>query len=207
MSLELRVDRRNFLKAGAIAAAASLAPTISAARGPDKQRLLAIAKAVLKEKEGEVAHRDVVALADFSAPSWIPRFHLVDLSKGEASSLLTAHGRGSDPGHTGWVKSFSNELGSNASSDGAYVTGVHYDGKYGRAIRLAGLDPENSNAERRAIVIHQAWYVSEAMIAQHGKLGRSEGCFALSEQGLQAALAALGPGRLLFAGKLSEMGV
>jgi hypothetical protein len=45
------------------------------------------------------------------------------------------------------------------------------------------------------------------MIAQHGKLGRSEGCFALSEQGLQAALAALGPGRLLFAGKLSEMGV
>jgi hypothetical protein len=203
----LRVDRRNLLKAGAIAAAASFAPSIARAQGLDGRRLVDIARAALFARGAEIRHRDVVALADFSAPSWKPRFHLVDMATGGVSSLLTAHGRGSDPAHTGWLKRFSNELGSNASSDGAYVTGVQYDGKYGRAIRLAGLDPENSNAERRAIVIHQAWYVSEAMIAQHGKLGRSEGCFALSEQGLQAALAALGPGRLLFAGKLSEMGV
>lgn len=146
-----------------------------------------------------------MALADFSSPSWTPRFHLVDLVNDEVASLLTAHGRGSDPAHTGWLRSFSNDVGSNASSHGAYATGAQYDGKYGRAMRLAGLDPENSNAERRAIVIHQAWYVSDDMIAKYGKLGRSEGCFALSDQGLQQTLARLGPGRLLFAGKLDEI--
>jgi hypothetical protein len=124
---------------------------------------------------------------------------------GTVTSHLTAHGRGSDPAHTGWLKKFSNEIGSNASSDGAYVTGVQYDGKYGRAIRLAGLDRQNSNAEARAIVIHQAWYVGDDMLAKYGKLGRSEGCFALSETGLAAALAALGPGRLLYAGKLDRL--
>jgi hypothetical protein len=124
---------------------------------------------------------------------------------GTVSSHLTAHGRGSDPAHTGWLRKFSNDFGSNASSDGAYVTGVQYDGKYGRAIRLAGLDPQNSNAEARAIVIHQAWYVSDDMIAKYGKLGRSEGCFALNEMGIAETLAALGPGRLLYAGKLDAV--
>lgn len=127
------------------------------------------------------------------------------MTTGTVASHLTAHGRGSDPAHTGWLKSFSNDIGSNASSDGAYVTGVQYDGKYGRAIRLAGLDARNSNAEARAIVIHQAWYVSDAMLAKYGKLGRSEGCFALSDAGLGAALEALGPGRLLYAGKFDSL--
>lgn len=178
---------------------------MAAVRGVDERHLLAVAEYLLKRNAKRIDHRDIVALADFSAPSWTPRFHLVDLAKREVSSLLTAHGRGSDPAHTGWLKSFSNEPGSNASSDGAYVTGAQYDGKYGRAMRLAGLDPENSNAERRAIVIHQAWYVGDDMISKYGKLGRSEGCFALSDAGLQQTLAALGPGRLLHAGKLDAL--
>ena len=32
----------------------------------------------------------------------------------------------------------------------------------------------------RAIVIHNAWYAEADMIQLHGKLGRSEGCFAFS---------------------------
>lgn len=183
-----------------MAAAASIAP--AAALGADKGRLVALARSLLQRNDARISRHDVVALADFSAPSWTPRFHLVDVANGEVASLLTAHGRGSDPSHTGWLKSFSNDVGSNASSNGAYVTGPQYDGKYGRAMRLEGLDPENSNAERRAIVIHQAWYVSDDMIAKYGKLGRSEGCFALSDDGLQQTLVRLGPGRLLFAGKL-----
>ncbi len=201
----MRLSRRHLLKAGAFAAAASVTPAVAAGRTVDRSRLLAVAELLLKRNVSRIDFRDVMAFADFSAPSWTQRFHLVDLERREVTSLLTAHGRGSDPAHTGWLRSFSNEPGSNASSNGAYVTGAQYDGKYGRAMRLAGLDPENSNAERRAIVIHQAWYVGDDMIAKYGKLGRSEGCFALSDAGLQQTLAALGPGRLLYAGKLDDL--
>lgn len=201
----MRLDRRRFLgRSLALAAAGSLAPSLAFAARPESPNLLAIAKRLLQQNARTVANTDIVALADFSAPSWLPRFHVVDMVGGTVTSHLTAHGRGSDLAHTGWLKNFSNEIGSNASSDGAYVTGVQYDGKYGRAIRLAGLDLQNSNAEARAIVIHQAWYVSDGMLAKYGKLGRSEGCFALSGTGLAAVLAALGPGRLLYAGKLDR---
>ena len=47
-------------------------------------------------------------------------------------------------------------------------------------MKVHGLDWTNNNAEARAIVIHNAWYAEPEMIAQHGKLGRSEGCFAFS---------------------------
>lgn len=203
----MRASRRVFLRSciGAVAAAPFSSAIARAAPTLSHSTIIARARELLRQNASRVAKSDLVAIADFAAPSWHPRFHLVDLVAGKVSSLLTAHGRGSDPSHTGWVKSFSNTPGSFATSRGAFVTGARYDGKYGRAVRLAGLDPENSNAEARAIVIHQAWYVSDDMIAKYGKLGRSEGCFALSDQGLQQTLARLGPGRLLFAGKLDEI--
>jgi len=203
----LRLDRRGFLaRSVALAGVGALAPSAVSAAQKDKPKLLAIARAMLARNARHVSNSSIVALADFSAPSWKARFHFVDTAGGTVVSHLTAHGRGSDPAHTGWLKSFSNDIGSNASSEGAYVVGGQYDGKYGRAIRLAGLEPHNSNAERRAIVIHQAWYVSDAMIEKYGKLGRSEGCFALSETGIAQALSTLAPGILLYAGKFDEFG-
>ena len=47
-------------------------------------------------------------------------------------------------------------------------------------MKVHGRDWTNNNAKPRAIVIHNAWYAEPDMIAQHGKLGRSEGCFAFS---------------------------
>ena len=41
------------------------------------------------------------------------------------------------------------------------------------------------------------------MVASTGRLGRSEGCFALPHRSLQEALARLGPGRFLYADKLA----
>ena len=55
----------------------------------------------------------------------------------------------------------------------------------------------------RAIVIHGAWYADPSLIATQGKLGRSEGCFVFGEELLPMVLYKLGPGRLLFADKLS----
>ena len=117
------------------------------------------------------------------------------------TSYLVAHGRGSDPSHTGFLHRFSNESGSNCTSEGAYRTADYYNGAHGHSMRVEGLEATNSNAEARAIVVHGAWYVSPDMIAQHGMLGRSEGCLAVAEADLPAVLNRLGPGRLIVAGK------
>ena len=117
-------------------------------------------------------------------------------------ALLVAHGRGSDPDHSGWVERFSNSPGSAASSAGAYVTGDAYYGRHGLSRRLIGLDPENCNAEARAIVIHAAPYVNPQIIRERGKLGRSEGCFAFDATDLNYVLGSLGPGRMIYADKL-----
>ncbi|MDI1295250.1 MAG: murein L,D-transpeptidase catalytic domain family protein, partial [bacterium] len=116
--------------------------------------LLERAKAALDTHAAAFELRDRIALADFNAPSKELRFHIVDLIGGQSSSYLVAHGRGSDPAHSGWLQSFSNEPNSLASSAGAFKTGEIYEGQHGRAMRLAGLDPQNNNAEPRAIVIH-----------------------------------------------------
>jgi hypothetical protein len=166
-------------------------------------RLLGRARAAFDRHRHSLAHTDVVGIVDFTRPSREPRFFLFNTASGQVSSHLVAHGRGSDPDHSGYVERFSNAPGSEASSSGAYVTGEYYPGKYGRAMRLSGLDASNSNAQSRAIVVHSAWYAEPDQIALHGKLGRSEGCFALSYNSLQQTLARLGPGRLLYADKVA----
>jgi hypothetical protein len=166
-------------------------------------RLLARARAAFESHRPQLAHTDIVGIADFSRPSHEHRFFLLDTASGRVSNHLVAHGRGSDPAHSGFVERFSNQIGSEASSQGGYRTGEYYHGKYGRSMRLTGLDWSNSNAEARAIVVHSAWYAEPEQLAAHGKLGRSEGCFALPYNSLQQVLARLGPGRFLYADKLA----
>jgi hypothetical protein len=172
------------------------------AAGSTQDVLLARAKASLDQHRSSFALRDRVGLADFSRPSRELRFHIVDLTGGTVSSYLVAHGRGSDPDHSGWLERFSNEPNSLASSSGAYLTGEFYNGVHGQAMRLKGLDPDNNNAEPRAIVIHGAPYVSENQISAWGKIGRSEGCFAVAEHMLPQVIGLLGSGRMLYSAKV-----
>lgn len=205
---ETVLSRRGLLGAVGAAAvaplAAALMPVAARAAEPTalKPQLLQRALAALNRHGDRIRVRETMAIADYAAASGVPRFHLVDVASGRVTSLLVSHGRGSDPGHRGWVERFSNQPGSFASSSGAYAAGDLYVGKHGRSRRLIGLDPANSNAEARAIVVHSAWYVSPAMVQQHGKLGRSEGCFAVSEAELEQVLARLAPGTLLYADKV-----
>ena len=175
-----------------------LAP--SAPGGIDPQ-LFAKAKAALDSHK--VWPRDTVGIVDFSKPSNEERFYLVDLASGEVESHRVAHGRGSDPDHSGFVERFSNNFGSYASSNGAYLTGDYYDGKYGISMKVRGLDWSNYNAEPRAIVIHNAWYAEPQMLSAHGKLGRSEGCFAMSRASQYAVMRKLAGGRMIYADKLA----
>jgi hypothetical protein len=150
-----------------------------------------------------IAARDSMGIIDFSRPSADPRFHVVDLMNGTAQSYRVAHGRGSDPDHSGFLERFSNRPGSEATSEGAYTTAEYYQGKYGLSMKVAGLDPTNSNAYDRAIVIHNAWYAEPEMIAAHGKLGRSEGCFAFSRADQWDVMRKLAGGRMIYADKLA----
>jgi hypothetical protein len=173
---------------------------LTAPGGIDPQ-LFARAKAALDSHK--IWPRDAMAVVDFSQPSADPRFHVVDLVSGEVESFRVAHGRGSDPEHSGFVERFSNDFGSYASSNGAYATGDYYDGKYGLSMKVRGLDWSNYNAEPRAIVIHNAWYAEDDMIATHGKLGRSEGCFAMSRENQYKVMRKLAGGRMIYADKLA----
>jgi hypothetical protein len=164
--------------------------------------LLSRARAALQRNRRHIRHADLFAMADFTKPSRDKRFYLVDTESGSVTSYHVAHGRGSDPEHCGYVDRFSNHPGSAASSAGAYVTGDFYQGKYGRSLRLKGLDDTNSNAAARGIVIHAAPYAEPEVVDRMGKLGRSEGCFALSQLSLYLVLARLGPGRMLYCDKL-----
>ena len=184
------------------ASAMPLAPA-PAVPGGINPALFARAKAALDSHGGLVRHRDVIGIVDFSMDSGHQRFHVVDLRNGQVESHAVAHGRGSDPDHSGFVELFSNQFGSYASSNGTYITGDTYQGKYGTSMKVQGLDWTNNNAESRAIVIHNAWYAEPEMIAQHGKLGRSEGCFAFSRASQWSVMNRLNDGRMIYADKLA----
>ncbi|ARU16477.1 murein L,D-transpeptidase catalytic domain family protein [Croceicoccus marinus] len=224
----MNFSRRNFVASAStlLATSATMARAKSGAVGPGPAGSSMVSKPVVQplapdlvrssgvrpdlfvsamdalDRHGARLKRDRIGIVDFGAHSSQPRFHLVDLSSGQTRSLLVSHGSGSDPAYSGWLERFSNRPGSNATSEGAYATAQYYTGKHGRSQRLVGLDPTNDNAMDRAIVVHSAWYAEPDMVEQHGKLGRSQGCFAFPFADLDTVFAHLGEGRLIYARKM-----
>jgi hypothetical protein len=198
----LLMNRRQIM-VGGLATAATLTLPMPAFAALDDARLFAIGKRELERAGARIWLKDVIGIADFSLPSSEPRFFLLDMVSGVVKRFYVTHGAGSDPEHDGWLKTFSNVEESLATSRGAYLTRQFYDGKNGFSMRLFGLDPDNSNADPRAIVIHAADYADPGLIATQGKLGRSSGCFVFPQANLMEVLGRMGPGRLLFADKLS----
>jgi len=185
-----------------IPAAPQVAKAGPVAPGSIRPELFKRAVAALNRHSMRVPSHDRIAIADFATPSFRPRFHIVNLGNGEVQSFLVAHGVGSDPEHTGLLHSFSNAINSEATSEGAFLTADYYVGKHGDSQRLLGLDPTNNNAFDRAIVVHSAWYSNADMVAKHGKLGRSQGCFAVGENELAKVFERLGPGRMIYSAKV-----
>lgn len=129
---------------------------------------------------GELS-RPTLSVIDYSLPSTTKRMWVFDLaSRRLLFHELVAHGRNSGDDV---AQSFSNEDGSLKTSLGAFVTGTTYLGHNGYSMRLRGMEPGvNDRAEARAIVVHGAPYVGEAIARQLGRLGRSLGCPALRPQ-------------------------
>lgn len=92
-------------------------------------------------------------LVDMSLPSGRNRFFIYDLKNNSIINTgLVSHGSCNE---TFLARPrFSNVTSSGCSSLGKYKVGEFYKGKYGKSFRLYGLDDCNSNAYKRAVVIH-----------------------------------------------------
>lgn len=168
--------------------------------GVIRKPLLDGALAALERHGERIPTRDAIFLVDFDRHSSKPRLYRLDMTTGHVEQFRTAHGRGSDPSHTGFAQRFSNTPDSNASSVGAYVTaGMSSGAKYAENVLLDGLEDTNSKAMERAIIVHAADYAEPSYVAQHGKLGRSYGCFSLCQRDLAVLRPAMDKGRLLYA--------
>ncbi len=184
--------RRRLAAVIALAALAALAAAAALpAEAEPSPALLAAAEAALAAHDAPVEDATVMVIADFGRHSSAARLHVVTRRTGAVTSYRAAHGRGSDPDHDGMLDRFSNLAGSQASPDGMFVTAERYHGRHGDSLRLDGLEPGNSNARARAIVIHAAWYAEPEFLARHGRLGRSNGCIVLSQADRDALFAAL----------------
>ncbi|MDN3646501.1 murein L,D-transpeptidase catalytic domain family protein [Pontixanthobacter aestiaquae] len=199
------MNRRDLLRSSIATGAALAIPARLAAQPraglPRDAKLAEIAKmAQAKARAREMLwHDDFVGIADYGLRSSEPRFHFVNLRAGTVQSYLVSHGDGSDPDHDGWLNHYSNVEGSHCSSKGTYATFGWYTGRFGTSIRLEGLDPTNDNALDRAIVMHRAKYAEPEFLKKWGVLGRSNGCFAMSDADFKLALLQLGGGRVLHA--------
>jgi len=171
---------------------------VAAAPGANPKVLsLAARAAECARKQGLLQGFHHLAVIDYSLPSTKPRLWVFDVDRGRLLfEELVAHGR-----NTGEkvAERFSNVEGSKMSSLGLFQTTDTYYGNNGYSLRLRGLDQGfNDNALSRAIVMHGAPYVSEAIAARLGRLGRSWGCPAVRQEVARVVIDTLKGGALLF---------
>lgn len=104
-------------------------------------------------KKNSKYNSEVFFLLDMKIPSNKYRFFVFDVKKNIViDSGLVAHGSGSET-ETDELK-FSNTDGSLMTSLGKYYIGNSYNGTFGKAYKMYGLDNTNSNAYARSIVLH-----------------------------------------------------
>ena len=143
-------------------------------------------------------NKGILTIVDYSLPSSKKRMWVLNLNDLQLVHYsLVTHGSGSG---LLYARHFSNTPESFQSSLGLFLTKQSYDGQVGHALRLQGLEPGiNDNAEPRGIVVHAAEYADENFIDQYGRLGRSEGCFALPISSSKNIIESIEGGTLIFA--------
>jgi hypothetical protein len=141
--------------------------------------------------------RNILSVIDYSLPSTEPRLWVFDLEKRELLFReLVAHGVNTGEN---MATRFSNVEGSRQSSLGLFLTDKTYIGRNGYSLKLHGLEEGiNHRALERTIVLHGAWYVSEAFRREHGRLGRSWGCPAVKKEVAKPLIDTIKDGSLLF---------
>jgi hypothetical protein len=188
------------LLAGPVRADDQLVARLAAAAPAANPQVLSLAAraANCARRQGLLDGFQHLAVIDYSLPSTQPRLWVFDVARGRLLfQELVAHGR-----NTGekLAERFSNVEGSKMSSLGLYQATDTYYGSNGYSLRLRGLDAGfNDNALARAIVMHGAPYVSEAIAERVGRLGRSWGCPAVRQEVARTVIDTLKGGDLIFA--------
>ena len=116
---------------------------------------------------------DFCFLIDLSLPSYQKRFFIYDLKKDSiVNSGLVTHGNCNEY----WLeeRKYGNTVGCGCSSLGKYKVGYSYQGKFGLAFKLYGLDKTNDNAFKRYVVLHAHSCVPETEIDTD--ICQSNGC-------------------------------
>lgn len=135
-------------------------------------------------------NKNVITLIDFSKSIEDARLYVIDLKNSKI--LLSSnvdHGSGSGTGLK--PLSFSNSIGSNATSLGCYVTLETYKGMWGYSLKLNGLESnKNSNALKRNIVVHS----SKRMYSKF-----SSGCFSVPDKNSNILIDLIKGGSLVYA--------
>lgn len=165
---------------------------------PDKivpTNLLREAVAYYDANYEKITNQRVMGVIDYKQHNSKERFYIIDMESGRVETYLTAHGKNSDPDFDGYATKFSNTPDSNTTSLGFFLTAETYYGSNGYSLRLDGLSTTNSNARKRAIVIHGAEYVTPGP-----KIGRSYGCPAVEMRYHQELIDQIKGGSLLYAG-------
>ncbi|MEP7012967.1 MAG: murein L,D-transpeptidase catalytic domain family protein [Acidobacteriota bacterium] len=186
------------LTAGPAVCAPSILNPVHLAGLSPKILSLALAASDRALAEIRVANPKLLTVIDYSRPSTEPRLFVLDRTTGTVlRKELVAHGQGTGENY---ATAFSNDEGSHQSSLGLFLTEDTYLGSNGYSLRLRGLEPGvNDRAEERAIVMHGAPYVSAEFARQHGRLGRSWGCPALSQEVAHEVIDQIQGGSLVFA--------
>jgi hypothetical protein len=116
-------------------------------------RLNLHAKPLLSYAQKHGYNTNTCFLVDMSIESGRNRFFIYDLKNNAVLDAgLVTHGRCNQE----WLKGrqYGNGVGCGCTSLGKYKVGNHYQGKFGLAYKLHGLDSTNSNAFKRFVVLH-----------------------------------------------------
>lgn len=116
-------------------------------------RLNLHAKPLLAYAQKHGYNANTCFLVDMSIESGKNRFFIYDLKNNAVLDAgLVTHGRCNQD----WLKGrkYGNGVGCGCTSLGKYKVGNHYQGKFGLAYKLHGLDSTNSNAFKRFVVLH-----------------------------------------------------
>jgi hypothetical protein len=113
-------------------------------------------------------------MVDMSMESGRNRFFMYDLVHDSVIDAgLVTHGRC----NANWLqgRQYSNTVGGGCTSLGKYKIGKPYQGKFGLAYKLYGLDSTNNNAFKRFVVLHAHSCVPEGEVDPY-PICQSDGC-------------------------------
>ena len=181
-SLGALVGAKNLQNASAAQRYASLkwAAKASDVQGPktmpSKKAFTAAVHAYDKAKHKGLVRKQKLTVIDYSKSANKPRLWVIDMKTNSINAqMMTTHGSGSGTG--AMARSFSDRGGSNKTSLGTYIVGRTYEGKFGHAAYVKGLERGiNGHANSRTIRVH-----AYPNLIYGNKAATTEGCFGISD--------------------------